>query len=195
MKNKIRKNTPIRTCKKQYKRYNSYKTFLINDFNNRCGYCDTHDKYLGGKKNFQIDHFRPHSIESFVTLKNKYSNLVYSCQSCNRAKSNKWKDLNGFIDPCSIEYDNILFRDSEGRIYHNGTDQGEYIYYNLNLYIKRHELIWCIEKIESQKEEINSLIDSNKYQSDSIEFELLKKFRSIQKELDKYNSLFYKEIS
>ena len=45
-------------------------------------------------------------------------NLVYCCFYCNNAKSNKWKNNNGFIDPCTNEYNLHLCRNSRGQIKH-----------------------------------------------------------------------------
>lgn len=192
MPNKIQKQKPARTCSKIYSDYKSFKPYLAKDFNNRCGYCDSHDKFFGGLKNFQIDHFKPHSISIFAQLKQEYTNLVYSCQSCNRAKSNKWKDVNGFIDPCDEEYDNCISRDYNGKIKHNNTEQGKYIYCNLNLFLRRHEFLWLIEKLENQKNEISALVENI---SDTGILELLLEFRRIQNAIDKYTKLLYIELS
>ena len=35
---------------------------------------------------------------------------------CNLSKSDKWLNINGFIDPCDINYDMHLERDSVGKI-------------------------------------------------------------------------------
>src|SRR5271154_2101665 len=84
----FRLSVPSQTCSKQYLNYRRYKKYLIVDFSNRCGYCDGHDKWYGGFKNFHIDHFAPK--EKFPQLKTVYSNLIYSCPSCNIAKSDFW---------------------------------------------------------------------------------------------------------
>jgi hypothetical protein len=192
MSNKIQKLKPVRTCIKVYTDYKRFKSDLVSDFNNRCGYCDSHDKFFGGLKNFQIDHFKPHSIPAFLSLKHEYTNLIYSCQSCNRAKSNKWEEIEGFIDPCDDKYADFLFRDDKGKIIHNNTNQGKYIYSNLNLFLRRHEFLWLIEKLENQKNEINRLIEIT---SDTSILKLLHEFRVVQNAIDKYTNSFYKEIS
>lgn len=86
---------PKRTCTKNRANYNAYKTFLAEDFNHRCGYTDCSDYWFGGKRTFQIDHFKPES--KYPELKNEYSNLVYCCSYVNRAK---WDDDNpNYLDP------------------------------------------------------------------------------------------------
>lgn len=193
MSNKIQKSKPVRTCTKKYADYKSFKPYLVEDFNNRCGYCDSHDKFFGGFKNFQIDHFRPHSIPAFLPLKHEYNNLIYSCQSCNRAKSNKWEDREGFIDPCDVDYDVFISREN-GKIKHNNTPQGEYIHSNLNLFLKRHEFLWIIEKLENQKIEIKKLRNTTS-DEDIDTLTLLLEFEKIQNAIDKYSNLLYVELS
>lgn len=192
MPNKIQKQKPVRSCTKTYADYKSFKPYLVKDFNNRCGYCDSHDKFFGGLKNFQIDHFKPHSIPAFMSLKHEYNNLVYSCQSCNRAKSNKWENTEGFIDPCDATYEIFISRDSNGKVKHNNTKQGEYIYSNLNLFLRRHEFLWLIEKLENQKIEIKELREKP-LESDTLT--LLLEFEKIQNAIDKYTNLLYIELS
>ena len=184
---KVQNQKPTRTCDKTYANYGSFKSYLRNDFNQRCGYCDDNDFYSGGSRGYHIDHFKPHS--KFPLLKQTYSNLVYSCPYCNGAKSNKWKTLNGFIDPCELEYDNHLERDKKGKIKFK-TVQGKYIFQNLNLGLKRHELLWCINKLTVQKEKINYLINSEA----TANIEILSAFRDIQNKIDEYTDLFQGEI-
>lgn len=194
MSNKIQRQKPVRTCSKSYADYKSFKPYLVLDFNNRCGYCDSHDKFFGGLKNFQIDHFKPHSIPLFLSLKHTYENLIYSCQSCNRAKSNKWKNDDGFIDPCDVDYATYISRDNYGKIKHNNTERGKYIYLNLNLFLKRHEFLWVIEKLETQKDEIREL--RKEISSEDVNtLTLILEFERVQNAIDKYTKLLYEEIS
>lgn len=195
MSHKVQRQKPIRTCSKTYADYKSYKPHIAMDFNNRCGYCDTHDRFFGGKKNFQIDHFKPHSIAAFASLKHEYSNLVYSCQSCNNAKSNKWSAIDGFIDPCDPIYDNVISRDDSGKIKHNGTTQGEYIHTNLNFFLQRHELLWCIERLEEQRDIIDATLKNNTYANNYVELKLLREFHAIHRKIKTYMASLYKEIS
>lgn len=188
----IQREKPIRTCIKIYASYRSFKSYIRDDFNKRCGYCDDLDYFHGGKRGYQIDHFRPHSISRFTVLKEDYSNLVYSCPFCNGAKSNKWKDNEGFIDPCNEEYTTHLERNNKGQI-KSKSEQGRYIYTNLNFYLKRHELLWMIERLEEQSIEINSYLDTLDEGHD-LELKILREFRKIQNQIKEYTNLFYKEI-
>ena len=190
--NSIHRVKPQRTCTKIEKNYKNYKEDLRGDFNQRCGYCDDWDYYYGGKRIYHIDHFKPHSISKFLPLKHEYSNLVYSCPFCNISKSNKWQDINGFIDPCNKEYDNHIKRDNSGKIIYISS-QGEYIWKNLKLYLRRHELLWILDKLENQKNKLDNIIDKlgeNHLQ----EVEILREFRKIQKTIDKYINLYRKEL-
>lgn len=137
-----------------YKRdYRRYKKELREDFYSCCGYCGSPDVVFGGRSGFQIDHFAPKSL--FAELKDSYANLVYSCPICNRAKSNKWpsdcadvsvKDSEGFVHPCTPEYDENLKRNNEGAI-EAATEVGEYMIQALKLYLFRHQIIWVREEL------------------------------------------------
>lgn len=186
----VQRSKPTRTCTRTYANYRSFKPYIRDDFNKRCGYCDDNDFYAGGTRSYHIDHFRPHSIEQFKHLKETYSNLVYSCPYCNGAKTNEWKNPNGFIDPCEDEYDNHIERNNKGQIQYK-TDQGKYIYINLKLGLKRHELLWCIEKLKEQKVHISLAIDKC---TDKNKSKVLQAFKEIQDKIDEYTTMFQEEI-
>ncbi len=189
---KIQKQKPKRKCTKTYAQYTSFKLYIREDFNKRCGYCDDLDIYHGGVRGYQIDHFKPHSISKFSYLKEEYENLVYSCPFCNRAKSNKWEDIDGFIDPCEEEYDNHLERNNKGQIISKSI-RGVYIYKNLNLYLKRHELLWIIEKIIQQKEEL--IIFKKTLEKTHPKYvDIVEQYIECDERLIEYTNLFYNEI-
>ncbi len=111
--------------------YQGYEKILSEDFNHICGYCGKGE--LVTSKGFEIDHFVPVRIAS--ERETDYSNLVYSCFTCNRKKSKKWptedKDKHhdgriGFVDPATEEYDKHLQRDELGDI-KGLTDVGTYM--------------------------------------------------------------------
>ena len=191
MASKVQKKKPIRTCTKSYKNYTSFKKYIVKDFNSRCGYCDDLDEFYGEKKIYHIDHFKPHSIKEFEHLKEEYSNLVYSCSFCNRAKWDKWKDKDGFIDPCEKEYDTHLERNSRGQIRFK-SEQGRYIYVNLNLHLIRHELLWMIERLEEQSSELNSILNTLN-EGNVLELKILRAFKEIQNEIKEYINLLGRE--
>jgi hypothetical protein len=186
----VQKQKPIRTCTKTYKNYGSFKKYIVEDFNNRCGYCDDLDKFNGGKNNYQIDHLKPKKL--FSELETDYINLVYSCPFCNRAKWDKWKKKDGFIDPCDEEYDNHLERNSRGQIKCK-SEQGKYIHTNLNLHLKRHELLWLIEKIIQQKEELISFKKALEKTHPKY-VEIIERYIECDERLIEYTNLFYSEI-
>lgn len=146
----------------------SNKQRLVKDFDHKCAYCDDHDGYSGGYNAYHVEHFAPK--EKFKELEFVYDNLLYSCPYCNIAKSNKWisdkADINimenkGFIDPCTDEYYIHLQRDDIGEIIHL-TEIGEYIYYELKLYLKRHRILHNLEKVRSNKKLLKAKIDEKK---------------------------------
>lgn len=189
MVSKIQKQKPIRTCIKTYTAYTSFKPFIRKDFNKRCGYCDDLDIYHGGKSNYQIDHFKPK--KKFPKLEVTYNNLVYSCPFCNRAKWNKWKE-NGFIDPCTNLYDEHLERCNNGQIKHKSI-RGKYIYENLNLQLKRHELLWMIEKIIEQKKELKSYLKSLDTKNKRYQ-QVVNQFIVYDDKIENYYELYHSEI-
>ena len=187
----IQEKKPVRDYSgTSYKTYGKYKPFLRKNFNKRCGYCDGLDVYAGGSRGFQIDHFKPK--KTFPDLETEYSNLVYSCPYCNRAKWDYWRDNKGFVDPCSDSYSEILFRNEKGQIKYE-NEQGQYIYEHLKLYIRRHELIWIIEKLKKQSDKLDKLSDELGEGHDE-ELNVLREFKKIQKKIKEYTNLFNDEI-
>lgn len=152
----------------QWRTNNSNKKRLAKDFNNRCGYCDDADFYSGGYNVYHVEHFAPK--EKFGNLQYTYENLLYSCPYCNISKSNKWVgatsdenilEAEGFVDPCDEEYDNHLKRTANGKIIFI-TPVGSYMYRELKLYLKRHEIIHNLEKIRLRKKKIKEKIEIKK---------------------------------
>ncbi len=161
---------------------------LMSDFKNRCGYCD--DIKLGNAV-FEVDHFVPQNPKNFVSTidSTKYSNLVYSCMSCNRAKSNKWPTNNekvfnkgdvGFFDPCDDEYNNQFTREDSGRILPN-SDLGNWMYYELKLHKPQHEILWKLDQFKKTKKKIMEIVEVNP--TDIVN---VKKLLQICKNFDEY---------
>ena len=154
MKHPFRDKTPSRRIDIPKKNnYQHYKDELRKDFNNRCGYCNDPE----GLRNtfYEIDHFIPKTLLTIDEYSN-YENLVFACRYCNNSKRDKWPTNNrdksnngreGFIDPCSEEYDKLFERNNMGEIIPK-SDIGKWIYRELKLYLYRHSLLWQIEKIE-----------------------------------------------
>lgn len=140
------------------------KKYLATDFDNRCAYCDDADRFNGGKRNYQVDHFAPES--KFPELKFIYENLMYSCPYCNRAKWDVWVgpddqtavvDEKGFISPCSNEYYRHLTRNDDGTI-SSLTPLGEYMRKQLKLYLKRHSILYLLEQVDDRCDVLEKLI-------------------------------------
>lgn len=144
------------------------KKRLIIDFEHKCAYCDDLDKYGGGSKMYHVEHFAPK--EKFPELQYTYDNLLYACPYCNISKSNKWVsdkyDVNvienrGFIDPCTPEYYLHLERRENGEIGYC-SPLGKYIYFELKLYLDRHQLIYNLERIHLKIKELKKEIENQK---------------------------------
>lgn len=153
----FRQLAPQRTCSKTFSVYRSYKKYLADDFNGRCGYTDSHHRWFGGASTFHIDHFQPHS--KFPVLKTQYSNLVYACSYVNILKSND--DPTNYLDPCATDYNEHFFRDHSGRIYPNPKSaQAVYMHKKLKLGLARYQLIWLLEKCFKTMEQLEALAET-----------------------------------
>ncbi len=152
----FRNIAPKRTYSgKELSDYKQYKSFLEKDFNERCGYTDCHQFWFGGKRNFQIDHFKPKSIHP--ELETKYFNLVYCCSYVNRAKSN---DAGKYIDPCNSDYNQHFYRDSFGNIIpRDNSEEAKYMYRMLKLFLIRYGIIWMLEQLELRMAKLRELIE------------------------------------
>ncbi|MCU6720580.1 HNH endonuclease [Porcipelethomonas ammoniilytica] len=143
--------------------YKDYRQELREDFCCICGYCGKSEKIT--KNAFEIDHFMPKSVAP--ELEKEYSNLVYSCYTCNRKKSDKWptKDKSkcndgfiGFVDPASEDYDNHLTRLDDGTI-KGITEVGKYmcdIVFKFQMRPMRE--LWLCTKILERQEQLEEKI-------------------------------------
>lgn len=170
--NTLREFRPTRRSnRKECKLYTSYLDTLREDFNKRCGYCNDLDSYR--IRSYTIDHFVPQNPEGFTHSipPNYYYNLVYSCRYCNSSKTNKWPTLDasisnnsneGFIDPVDAKYDNILIRNSSGKIIPADVNCNltNYIIKELGLWLPIHELMWKLEKLKELNHQLTEILES-----------------------------------
>jgi hypothetical protein len=144
--------------------HRGHKADLKLDFVDKCGWCDASDSWK--TTYFEVDHFIP---ENILTIKTNtdYSNLIYSCRSCNNAKRKKWptndenipnKNDEGFIDPCDDEYLKQFERNDNGEISYK-TELGKWMYFALKLDKPQHQVIWQLEKLEPIVTQIKQIKD------------------------------------
>ncbi len=184
--NNLQRKIPKRSEVEKKLKFNNYREELSKDFNHRCGYCDDSSEYACCS--YHIDHFAPRKFEHLI---DNYNNLVYSCPYCNLSKGDKWLGDSpqdaivnglGFVDPCNPEYSKMFKRLNNGKI-EPLNHLAEYIYYELKLYLKRHEILYLIEEINEKGIKLNQKIDNLKSQGknteklERIDYELLKYFR------------------
>ena len=165
----LREKKPIRSYHGERFRTNkTNKKHLALDCNHRCVYCDDIDIYGGGFREYQVEHFAPKSL--FPELTYNYDNLLYACPWCNRAKWDKWpstaSDMNivgneGFVDPCSDDYDKHLKRNPSGEI-EGITPLGKYMCENLNLHLKRHAIVYNVDRLRQKLKELEDSIGVDK---------------------------------
>ncbi len=185
----FRHHTPKRReDPKTVSRYQDHRSDLEVDFSKRCGYCDDIDSWK--VNSFEIDHFIPKKYLKTIS-ETTYSNLVYSCRSCNNSKRSKWpsgrEDLcvvnnEGFTDPCDASYKDQFERKGDGSIIPL-TPHGLWMYDALKLFSNHHHVIWNIERVMPSLEEIEKLYSAG---IDNVPVETLKKIIHIQSEFIKY---------
>ena len=196
--NSFREKKPMkRAAPKAVTHYGEYKHELRKDYHSRCGYCNDSDVWNGGWRFFQLDHFVPRKYLVKIS-ENEYSNLIYSCFFCNNSKRAKWPTgneqqpndgTNGFVHPVEDEYIKHLTRDDVGNITAI-TDLGKYMVKAMKLDLKRHAIIWNLERLESLFDKIEVLFDANK---DKIPDPLAMKIAGLFVEHRKYSKLLRKE--
>lgn len=165
----LREEVPKRSRTGQFAKTNrTYKKYLMVDFKHKCAYCGDLDSISCGSRFYDVEHFAPK--EKFPEREFIYDNLLYACPYCNGSKSDKWvsndADINvigdeGFVDPCAKEYDLQLDRDSDGKIFAK-TELGKYMIKELNLYLKRHEIIYNLEVLRNRTEDLKKSIEVDK---------------------------------
>lgn len=180
----IKINKPIRShTGEKWITNSSNKKYLAKDFDNRCGYCDDWDRYSGGYNAYHVEHFAPK--EKFKHLRHTYDNLLYCCPYCNMSKSNKWVGATaeesivgneGFIDPCTDEYYDHIFRDNYGNIGYL-TPLGRYIFFELKLYLKRHSIIYNLDQLRLRRIALQSKINEKSQRGENVD--QLKKIRDL----------------
>ena len=173
---RIKAKVPVRSYSgEKWKTNKTNKKYLAQDFNHRCAYCDDLDRYNGGMRSYHVEHFAPK--EKFPALKYTYDNLLYACPYCNEAKSDKWPSDSpeisvvgdkGFIDACTEEYYKYIYRNEDGSIGYNGK-LGKYIYNELNLYLKRHQVNYNLVSINERIKELRDIIRREKEEGKAVD--------------------------
>lgn len=165
----LKKEIPVRSYTgEKWKTNTTNKKYLATDFKHRCAYCDDLDSVYGGQASYAVEHFAPKG--KFPNLRYTYDNLLYACSFCNASKSDDWPsdspsinivEDRGYIDPCTDEYSEHLDRDNNtGCIYYK-TELGRYMYEHLKLYLKRHSVIFMVEKLKEKRAELKDSIDKD----------------------------------
>lgn len=127
------------------KKYNDaeVKMHLRAEGGQRCVYCSINESIMGGYQFFWVEHHKPQSVDP--SLINDLNNLFYSCQICNRFKSNDWPNepdatftLCCYPNPTAVDYKTLF---NVGR---DGQMDGVYTaskYLVERIYLNRPQLI------------------------------------------------------
>jgi hypothetical protein len=111
-----------------YTRYQRYKPWLRDEFEFRCVYCLTREKWSDwGDFTFGVEHILAKSRKEHAHLECEYTNVVYACNRCNQLKGTET-----FIDPCSELFGEHLYVDLNGE-FKWLTAEGEKIVRKLRL--------------------------------------------------------------
>lgn len=195
----FRTNTPKRRpITRVVNSYSDHKADLRIDFSERCGYCNSLDTWK--LTYFEIDHFIPQKRNKvqFLTIKSNtdYSNLVYSCRSCNNAKSNKWptgdqnipnRNDEGFVDPCDNTFNAHFERTANGQINYS-TNLGKWMHKALNFNKPQHEILWNLEELRKMIDEIEAL-NTKLNSQPAVQLSLLNTYRNFVKYVDQLRAL------
>ena len=127
------------------KKYNDIevKMHLRAEGGQRCVYCSINESIIGGYQFFWVEHHKPQSVDS--SLVNDLNNLFYSCQICNRFKSNDWPNepdatfaLCCYPNPTVVDYKTLFEVKVDGQL------EGVYTaskYLVERIYLNRPQLI------------------------------------------------------
>ncbi len=96
----------------KYRRYQSYKKWLRDEFHFTCIFCGKRESFCGhrGENAFSVEHLRPRS--QFKNLACDYGNLIYSCLDCNSNKGDVWP----IPDPFVVAYGSLMSVREDGTI-------------------------------------------------------------------------------
>ncbi|MDZ4406265.1 HNH endonuclease signature motif containing protein [Prosthecobacter sp.] len=108
--------------------YVAYKPWLRDEFEFRCVYCLTRERWGPEAHNrFSIDHVKPKSLHQDLTC--DYDNLIYACIRCNTLKST----MLGLPDPCKVSLASHLKLNLRSGRFLALTGQGEQLIEYLRL--------------------------------------------------------------
>ena len=156
----FRRSVPPR----RYRDYTRYRSLLRRDFQYRCAYCLTHERYLGGEAGCAIDHHRPQrGLYARPDLESAYANLYWTCRECNDNKADTWpgseEEERGmrFLDPCVPEGDHDLhWRTNPDGSLEAITSTGEYTIEYLKLW--RDQLTYHRARVYRWQRERDELV-------------------------------------
>lgn len=145
-----------RNCSKTYKTPSGYRSYLKDDFHDRCCYCNMPRSLITSP--YHIDHFI--LWKKFKGKKDSlwadYQNLMWSCPKCNLSKGDQYQGdfmhddriVNElFYNPETIDYNQIFYRNEYGGI-DSDDEKGRAMIKRLKLYRPIHNLAWLVERLE-----------------------------------------------
>lgn len=152
-----------------HRNYRDYKPWLRDEFEFRCVYCLTRERWSNqGHNGFTIDHVKPQSIYSNLTT--EYDNLVYACFRCNTLKKTTI-----LPDPCEISLASHLQERSGTFIYLTPTGRRIREYLKLNEPTRLNERVHYLAIFRLRNmPEVEDLLKSFSYPSELPDLSKLK---------------------
>ena len=92
-----------------YMKYEPYRVWLRDEFSFRCVFCLSREQWGSVKGMWDIDHFAPQHHNPQRKL--DYENLLYTCHTCNSAKSDQIVP-----DPCEVAFGGCVQVHEDGTI-------------------------------------------------------------------------------
>jgi len=93
----------------------------------------------------------------------------------------------GYIDPCDIDFASQFERHDDGRIKPT-TEVGKYMFQQLKLGLRRHELIWLLGQLQEKIKVVYELFQRHKHTAKAKD--LLEKHMELANEYFKYKDLY-----
>lgn len=164
---KFKEHDVKRTCTVHFDDYSQYRSFLENDFEGRCCYCNMSNNLVTVP--YHVEHFIP--IKVFKGKKDylltEYNNLMWACPKCNLSKGDKYQgnieesdEIKNelFYNPVDVDYNDIFFRNEIGGI-DSDDPKGREMIKLLKLYRPIHNLAWLLERLEKLLEKIEEDVE------------------------------------
>jgi len=172
---------------KNDKNYSAYE-FVEKLGLDTCPYCNRNYTFMVKKDKLrpEIDHFYPKTVYPYLAI--NFFNLIPSCQTCNKTKSNKVKE--NLENPYDIKEDSFKFTYTPNSIEFSTVEKNRYNFDSFEIELKgtqsNRELFKLDELYKQHKDIVLELLIKKAYYPQSYIEELEKSFGFTQDEIYRY---------